>query len=173
MNEDQMMHGTDWSGENLAGFVLSEKFEGCRAYWDGQQLWTRGGKIAKIPAEWAATLPNMPLDCELYDGTDGVYRCTSALRYGKFTPSMQLVVFDAPTAQGDYIERVRAAESAIAGVACAVAVSLSVCRDNDHALELMREIQQRGGEGVMAINPQTPYLPGRTNRLLKVKYEPI
>lgn len=171
MNEEKMMHGTDWNGEDLTGFVLSEKFDGCRAFWDGKRLWSRGGMNPTIPAEWASALPNMPLDCELYDGVGGVYRCGVALRYGRFTPTMRLVVFDAPAATGDYTERMRTAKDALAGSGFAEVAELVHCRDNSHALRLMREIQGRGGEGVMARAPSLRYTPGRTREILKVKNE--
>ena len=171
MNEEGMMHGTDWSGEDMTGFVLSEKFDGCRAFWDGKRLWSRGGMSPSIPMEWSDSLPAMPLDCELYDGIGGVYRCGIALRYGRFTATMRLVVFDAPAVEGDYLERMRVAEDALAGSAIAAPAALTICRNNSHAMQLMREIQGRGGEGLMARTPCIQYMPGRTRELLKVKHE--
>ena len=51
MNADvKMMHGRDWHGEDLAGWYLSEKLHGCRAYWDGAVLWSRGDLAIGIPA---------------------------------------------------------------------------------------------------------------------------
>ena len=169
MNESQMQHGTDWIDQDLTGRLLAEKFNGCRAYWDGATLWTRGGKAATLPESWAAVLPAMPLDCELYDGVDGVHRCATALRFGRFTPSMSLVVFDAPAAAGDYAARLTAAAGAIAACPFALTTPLTVCRDNAHAVALMTAIQARGGEGLMARVPDLPYTPGRTHGLLKVK----
>ena len=171
MTEEGMMHGTDWNGEDLTGFLLSEKFDGCRAFWDGKRLWSRGGMNPTIPAEWAAELPDMPLDCELYDGIGGVYRCGVALRYGRFTPTMRLVVFDAPAAPGDYTARMRMAKDALAGLSAAEVAEPVICLNNSHALQLMREIQGRGGEGVMARAPSIRYMPGRTREILKVKNE--
>jgi DNA ligase-1 len=170
MNETEMMHGMDWDGEDLTGFVLSEKFDGCRAFWDGTKLWSRGGMNPALPAEWVAELPDMPLDCELYDNVGGLYRCGAALRYGRFAPTMRLMVFDAPAAIGDYSERMRTVGEAIAGSSIAVVTPLTICHNTSHAIQLMHEIQGRGGEGVMARAPGIQYTPGRTRDLLKVKY---
>lgn len=169
MNETQMQHGADWIGQDLTGRLLSEKFNGCRVYWDGATLWTRGGLAANLPAAWAANLPAMPLDGELYDGPDGVHRCATALRFGRFLPTMTLVVFDAPGADGDYAARLQTAAAAISGCAFAQTTPLTVCRDNAQAVSLLREIQSRGGEGIMARTPSLKYAPGRTHDLLKVK----
>ena len=105
MNEKHMQHGEDWCGEMIAGWIATEKFNGCRAYWDGVNLWSRGGIAAQIPQSWRDALPPIPLDCELYDGIDGVYRCGAALRYGRFTGSMRLMVFDAPACVGPWVDR--------------------------------------------------------------------
>jgi hypothetical protein len=50
-----------------------------------------------------------------------------------------------------------------------LALPVTVCRSNAHALDLMREIQQDGGEGLMARKPGLVWCPGRTVDLLKVK----
>lgn len=170
MNEQQMQHGTDWQGEqDLSGMLLAEKFNGCRAYWDGVTLWTRGGKAVALPAAWAASLPAMALDAELYDGTDGLARCATALRLGRFTATMRLLVFDAPTAGGDYATRLQTAAAALAGCAWAATTPLTPCRDNAHAVALLRTVQARGGEGLMARRPELAYTPGRSADLLKIK----
>jgi DNA ligase 1 len=147
---------------------LSPKFNGVRAYWDGQTLWSRGGIAAKLPATW--TLPPVALDCELYDGLDGLYRCGSAIRYGHFTPTMRLIAFDAPQAPGGYLERMAAVREAIAGSSVAMAADVTRCESTDQAVDLMRTIQGRGGEGLMVAAPELTYAPGRTNRLLKIKH---
>jgi hypothetical protein len=46
---------------------------------------------------------------------------------------------------------------------------VTVCRSNAHALDLMREVQQDGGEGLMARKPGLVWCAGRTVDLLKVK----
>jgi DNA ligase-1 len=52
-----MKLGFDYQGDDPTGWFISEKFDGCRAYWDGQQLWTRSGKIIKAPPSLTANLP--------------------------------------------------------------------------------------------------------------------
>lgn len=171
MNDLCMQHGHDWQGEELAGWYMAEKLDGCRAYWDGSQLWTRGGKIAALPDDWH--LPAIALDCELYDGggTAGRARCASALRYGAkhFTASMRLVAFDAPEASGDWTERIAAAAEALEGNPHAHAIAWRICASTDDALDSLEYIQARGGEGLMLRSPGLRYAPGRTRQLLKLK----
>ena len=73
-----MQHGEDYSGQGVAGWLMSEKLRGCRVYWDGVTLWSRGGLALTVPSCW--TLPPFPIDCELYDGLDGERRCATAIK---------------------------------------------------------------------------------------------
>lgn len=169
MTETDMQHGCDWAGQCLAGYCLTEKFDGCRAYFDGRSLWSRGGISIDLPDAWRAELPDMHLDCELYDGIGGVYRCGTAIKYGRFTPSMRLVVFDAPLVDGGYAERMAVTRHALDECACTVVADLRVAHSTQDAFMQMHQIQQRGGEGVMAINPVVVYSARRTHNLLKIK----
>ncbi len=101
-----MQLATPWTGQDPAGWYLSEKFNGCRAYWDGREMWTRGGLKVSLPFAWCAALPaDVHLDGEVYDGIDGIYRVGAALRYGRFTPSMRFMVLDAPGIVQIYVSR--------------------------------------------------------------------
>jgi len=169
MNEVHMQHGVDWTGEDLAGWIITEKLDGCRAYWDGDLLWTRGGIAANLPQSWKDQLPRVALDCELYDGTGGVYRCGAALKYGRFTPSMKLFVFEAPKHKGNWEERQQYARFLLLGSPIAECVDYRLCESTADALHELQRVQSRGGEGLMMRSPNIFYRAGRTRELLKVK----
>lgn len=58
-----------WDNEQeLAGWWMSEKLDGVRAYWDGRQFFSRQGNRFHAPAWFTAALPAMPLDGELWAG---------------------------------------------------------------------------------------------------------
>jgi DNA ligase-1 len=167
MNEKQMQHGFDWAGSDLTGWHVTEKFDGCRAYWDGSALWSRGGMNINIPEDILAALPSHELDCEIYDGVDGRSRCSVAARWGRFTDTMRLVVFDAPGMAGDQAERLAAC-----GVRQASRVHVAplwTATSTDAAIAKMLEIQSRGGEGVMCSEPGSQYTRARVRHLLKLK----
>lgn len=167
MNENDMQHGTDWNGSNLTGWYLTEKFDGCRAYWDGRTLWSRGGLVINMPPDMRAALPSHALDCELYDGIDGRSRCAVAARWGRFTASMRLVVFDAPDMNGDQLQRLAAC--AVVGSERVSVAPLWVATSTRNAVARTREIQARGGEGLMCSEPGRPYVRARVRHLLKLK----
>jgi DNA ligase 1 len=160
MNETKMQHGHDWQGQDLAGWIASEKFDGCRAYWDGAALWSRGGLA--IPNHWG--LPDgVHLDGEIYAGISGSRKVAAAIRSGRFDDSIRFVAFDAPSIAGDYLAR-------YTGIDYGDVVGAVELRDTAQALHLMRAVQMAGGEGLMVRHPELSYHPGRTSRMLKVKH---
>ncbi len=161
-----MQHGHHYSGQDLSGWVSSEKFDGVRAYWDGRQMWTRGGKPIAIPDSWRDALPaGFPLDGELYAGIGGQRKAASAVRWGKFLDGMTFRVFDAPAASGSWLDRL----AGIVETDIVVPVKAQVVAGIDEALELMRAVQSAGGEGLMLRHPGLTYTPGRTDKMLKLK----
>ena len=176
MNLDDLAHGLHWQGEDIAGWYLSEKFRGVRAWWDGSQLWTKGGNVIPAPAEFTEALPKgVTLDGEVWAGREPVEtKARLAARFGgrHWTPDVRFVAFDAPQAAGDWLDRMAVAKRALAGCPVADAVTLTICESNEHAIELMREIQAAGGEGIIARKPGVPFSGGRSAEILKVKREP-
>jgi DNA ligase-1 len=168
MNEKGMQHGRNWNGHKINGYIATEKYDGCRAFWDGENLWSRGGIKINLPDSWRAVLPlGIPLDGEIYDGIDGLYRCGAAIKYGNFTASMCYMVFDCPTAEGEYCARLDfAAKYAV------VPLEVVTCKPVSNlskAKELLFEVISHGGEGLMLRNPKLKYAAGRTAELLKFK----
>ena len=45
---------------------MTEKYDGIRAYWDGEQMYTRTGRLIRIPNLFSSQLPNFPLDGEIW-----------------------------------------------------------------------------------------------------------
>ena len=39
-----------YNDQNITGWVMSEKLDGIRAYWNGKNLISRGGKIIHAPS---------------------------------------------------------------------------------------------------------------------------
>mgnify|MGYP002369347096 CR=1 FL=1 len=56
---------TEQGQADVALYLVSEKLDGVRAYWDGQALRTRNGHPIHAPAWFVAPLPPQPLDARL------------------------------------------------------------------------------------------------------------
>lgn len=150
MTDSDLQHGHHWDRvKGLTGWELTEKLDGCRAYWDGIRFWTRSGNIIAAPPRITASLPATPMDGEMHSGRGGFLRASSAVRHGT-----------ADDADRKWNKITFAAFAAL---------PVTVCRSNAHALNLMREVQQDGGEGLMARKPGLVWCAGRTVDLLKIK----
>ena len=164
------MHGQRYDGrQSVVGWLASEKFDGCRVRWDGEFLWTRHGRKVDAPAWFTAPLPaGIPLDAEVWAGRAGFFAARDAVAYGKFTPAVKLVIFDAPTASGNWAERMAFARSLVDAAHVGFANCIEV-KSQAHLGELFESVFGIGGEGLMLRDPRSGYVCGRTDRLLKVK----
>src|SRR5262249_25649064 len=65
---------------DVAGWWMSEKLDGVRAYWDGRQFLSRLGNLFHAPDWFVAGLPEVPLDGELWIGRKLFQRTVSIVR---------------------------------------------------------------------------------------------
>lgn len=169
IDESAMMHGRDWSGQDLAGWWLSEKLHGCRAYWDGSLMWSRGGCVVDVPERWKRSLPDIPLDAEIWAGYGQFKAALRATNYGRFSANTRFMVFDADI-PGAFEARYAEVRRAVSGLDFAVAVPHNPCGSTHEAFATMQRFQHAGGEGAVARHPGNTYAPGRTWEILKLKF---
>src|SRR5439155_917329 len=97
-----------WDGAaDPAGWWLSEKLDGVRAYWTGRQFLSRTGHLFHAPDWFTAGLPPVPLDGELWVGRKQFQRTVGIARRHDGTDlwrEVTFLVFDAPEA-GPTFER--------------------------------------------------------------------
>src|SRR3954454_18531753 len=65
---------------DLAGWWMSEKLDGVRAYWDGKQFLSRQGNLFHAPDWFIEGLPEVPLDGELWIDRKRFQRTVSIVR---------------------------------------------------------------------------------------------
>jgi DNA ligase-1 len=159
-----MQHGKDWDGRDVAGWYISEKMDGCRAYWDGAHLYTKEGNPIDAPSITDALPRGLHLDGELWAGRGGLQTARILTQYGKNPERVQFVAFDAPGVRGDWPDRLAAAKDAGARVA-----EFFKAESTEQALSVASALIQQGAEGVMARLDGRAYTPGRSALLLKIK----
>lgn len=160
-------------GVCVTGYLLSEKLDGMRAFWDGEKMWSRTGKPVHAP-EWflQGLAGGTELDGELFLGRGRFQDCMSIVRRTDQPQSwetVKFVVFDAPSAAGGIAERLKAAEKAVSRAKYAVLHPHSACAGEDELVAELAKIEAAGGEGLMLRNPTAAHRGGRTSDLLKVK----
>jgi DNA ligase-1 len=93
---------------DLAGWWISEKLDGVRAYWTGSQFLSRQGNVYHAPAWFVAGLPKTPLDGELWIGRKAFQRTVSIVRRADQSDhwkEVRFALFDAPQQVGGFEDR--------------------------------------------------------------------
>lgn len=153
------------------GWWMSEKLDGIRAYWDGSAFISRLGNKFIAPAWFTMGLPADILDGELWVGRKMFQKTTSIVRSGAGSDEWKqvtYVVFDAPSAHGMFEDRIAHVKNVVAS-RYARALDHIPCTGIDHLRQELQRVEALGGEGLMLRQPKSPYVPGRSTTLLKVK----
>ncbi|HSI61116.1 MAG TPA: DNA ligase, partial [Ideonella sp.] len=156
-------------------YLVSEKYDGVRAFWDGRQLRLRGGGAVKAPGWFTAPLPPQPLDGELWLAR-GRFDALSAI-VRKEAPvdgdwrQLKYMVFELPGAAGSFAERAERLRALAARSAEGPLVAVEQQRLADRAALQRRldEVVRAGGEGLVLHRADAPYSTGRSDVLLKLK----
>ena len=158
-----------------AGYLMSEKLDGMRAYWSEGKLWTRNGLPIVAPTWFIEDFPaDLELDGELFLDRKMFEECMSITRrtdgLGEWH-RITYVVFDAPRVAGGIVARLDAASMALsrAGSKYAKIHPHTTCSGFEHVVTELARVQAVGGEGLMLRHATATHRGGRTSDLLKVK----
>jgi DNA ligase-1 len=156
------------------GWWMSEKYDGLRAYWDGQKLWSRNGNLIHAPDYFLAALPrDIALDGELWIGHGKFEETMSIVR--SETPDerwkgVRYMVFDAPAARGTFEQRMQFLRATVSEENRYLkVVAQAHCQGATQLLAERDRVVREGGEGLMLRQPESAYEAGRSPTLLKVK----
>jgi DNA ligase-1 len=155
-------------GTRPDGWWMSEKLDGVRAIWDGENFRSRGGNLFHAPAWFKAGLPALPLDGELFVARGKFNDAVSQVRShtGNWS-GITYLVFDLQT-DGPFEDRCRTL-TALDLPAHVRIVEQVLCRSQAALDEFERGILHLGGEGVMLRAPRSPYDAKRSSHLRKLK----
>jgi DNA ligase-1 len=159
---------------DLAGWWMSEKLDGVRAYWDGRQFLSRQGNLYHAPDWFTKGLPDVPLDGELWIGRKAFQRTVSIVRRqdrSDLWKEVRFLVFDAPARPDPFEDRLAFCKKALgrARVKFAAPHEHVVCKDLESLRAELARVESLGGEGLMLRKPGSAYVAGRSATLLKVK----
>jgi len=160
--------------QDIRGWCMSEKLDGIRGYWDGQQMWTRNGNPIHAPAWFTSGLPPFELDGELWSGRGEFEFILSTVLDDSPSPQWKDVsynIFEVPHAPGDFRRRLdRAREWFDRNPSDHVRIIVQQnCRGRDHLLRFLKKVGDLGGEGVILKDPHRVYRDGSHQRVLKMK----
>ncbi len=164
-------------GENVdpAAYLVSEKYDGVRAIWDGKTLRFRSGRTVNAPDWFIAKLPAEKLDGELWLARGGFEQLSGYVR--KSTPldqdwrQVKFMVFELPDGAGSFAERYTRIREIVATTNWPQLVAVEQFRVADRAAlkRILNKTVQGGGEGLMLHLADATYVTGRSDVLLKLK----
>ena len=178
---------------NPKGWLMSEKFDGYRACYDHdkKQFFSRQNKPFNAPDWFINAMPPRLVDGELWIGRNMFQEMGSVRKKVPIDEEWMNItfqVYDMPEYSGTFKERLRELKRIVNltrdrwnlrrkdypypfnKIECPVVVAKQmVVKDENHLDKVYQDIIQKGGEGIMLKDPESPYEGKRSNYLLKYK----
>jgi DNA ligase 1 len=156
-------------------YLVSEKLDGVRAFWDGGSLRFRSGLPVAAPPWFMAGLPPVALDGELWLGRGQFDALSGTVRKARPVDAewraVRYEVFDLPSAPEPFVGRVERL-NALARTTPSPVLSIVPQLRLADAAALRRHllaVVRAGGEGLMLHRADAYWAPGRGDALLKLK----
>jgi DNA ligase 1 len=163
------------TGVDVTQYLISEKFDGVRAVWDGSAFHTRQGNAIHAPLWFTKDLPATPLDGELWLGRGQFDALSGAVR--KDVPldaewqGITYNIFELPNADGTFEQRAKRILEIVkkANLTHLKAVSQFRVKDEAELTLRLKLMVKNGGEGLMLHRADAVYVTGRNDALIKLK----
>jgi len=174
---------------SVEGWLMSEKYDGVRAIWNGVNFMSRSGNIFEAPGWYKNILPKEALDGELIIGRDQFQETVSIVRKNIPIDSewalIKYYVFDTPDKNLPIEERINKYQNIVAQVCnkfkpntrikkyineCPIkSTTQTILKDEKDLEERYEDILKQHGEGAMLRRPNSLYEGKRSMNLLKYK----
>ena len=173
-SKPELMLLEEWKGQDVSGWLMSEKMDGVRAYWDGKKLLSRNGNEFAAPSWFTDGFPPFPVDGELWSKRGEFDAIVSTVK--KKEPhdgwkNIAFYAFDVPLENGGLIQRLVKLEYYLKlNQADYLQIAKQIpCENEEHLKSFLFEIEKGGGEDVVVRNPDSKYVAKRDPNSLKVK----
>ena len=166
---------SEFKDQNISGWLASEKLDGVRAYWDGENLLSRQGKKLNAPLSFTKNFPKFALDGELYAKELKFEEIQASvmdkLPDEKAWGRLKFHIFDVPEASGGLLDRLEVLAKFLKNEPNdnLTIIKQIKMRDNAQFLKFTKDIIAKGGEGAVVREPNAAYDRGRSQNVLKYK----
>jgi len=159
---------------DIKNWLMSEKLDGVRAYWDGQALFSRSGKRFAVPEWFIKDFPKFELDGELWTKRgdfEGVISIVNRQQPHNGWRKISYQIFEVPNAKGNFQQRLNKIKNYLKTYPSTSikVIPQQICNSEEHLQLFLSEIEHLGGEGVVVRNAGLNYHTGRSFTSLKVK----
>ena len=160
---------------NLEEFLVSEKLDGVRGYFDGEKFISRQGNIINAPAWFTKNFPNEVLDGELWIDRGKFELVSKTIRQESIDEAawqgVRFMIFDLPKSSEVFIKRYEILKLLVAKADSKYLQVINQFEVKDHKTlqKLLNSTVKNGGEGLMLHRKNSFYKAERNNDLLKLK----
>ncbi len=165
-------HAKNYKNQNVDLWVMSEKLDGIRAFWNGKTLLSKNGKELHYPSSFIYNFPTFALDGELYISRQN-FELTQSIIMSKSGSWDKITynIFEVPFSDGNFYERLLKAKKWFKKHPSKYIsfIDQIECKNTKHLLSYLDKLSKLGAEGVMVKNPNLPYQTSRVSSILKVK----
>ncbi len=157
-------------------YWISEKYDGIRAIWTGKKLLTRNGNPIDAPGWFTESLPDFPMDGEIWAGYGHFNQIQSLIHRQEQDESVwrsvQYRVFDRPVRELTFEQRYLSLLEWFETHSPPEHIQLVrhyLVRDKAGLNRKLQEVLGKGGEGLVLRDPERRYVDGRDEGMLKLK----
>ncbi|RUM75920.1 MAG: DNA ligase [Sulfurovum sp.] len=159
---------------NVTHWLISEKLDGVRGYWDGKRLLSRSGKAFAVPDWFVKDFPPFEIDGELWTKRKDFEHISSIVN--QHTPhdgwkTIKYQIFEVPNQEGGLMNRLSVLERWLEKNPNEFIeiIPQQVCKGSAHLQQVLEELEAQGAEGLVVRNPTALYVGKRSSGSLKVK----
>ncbi len=162
-------------GVNLAEYLVSEKLDGVRGYWDGEKLMSRQGNVINAPEWFIKKFPSEALEGELWINRSSFEKVSQTTRCqtcdNEAWRDVRFMIFDLPKSSEIFSKRYEAMKILVAQADSKYLQVIDQFEVEDAAAlkKNLNLVIKNGGEGLMLHRKNSRYIAKRTDDLLKLK----
>jgi len=158
----------------LSQYLISEKLDGVRGYWDGKKMLTRSGRVIRLPEWFTQGFPSHPMDGELWIARNKFEQISAIVRKNNASQAqwqqVRFMVFDLPNEETTFINRYHKAVAQLSNLSPYLAVIPQYSVTDQSALDdKLLAIVAAKGEGLMLHRKTALYQVGRSGDIVKLK----
>lgn len=158
----------------INNWIMSEKLDGIRAYWNGKELLTKNGNKIFIPDNIIKNYPPFHLDGELWTKRDDFENIQNIVLDKTPTKQWNQIsynIFEVPNQKGDFYQRIQVLEKWLKNNnnSNIKIIKQTKCKNKKHLNLYLKSLINKKAEGVIIKDPKSLYFKGKNGKILKVK----
>ena len=159
---------------DITNWLMSEKLDGVRGYWNAKKLLSKNGIPFNPPEAFIKNFPDFAVEGELWGGRNTFEKTASVVMKHEAHDGwmdLKFAIFDVPEAGGGLEQRLNMAIQWFEKHPSeyVFVITQEIVKGNDHLKEELLRVEKLGGEGLIVRNPLSLYTIGRSAEILKVK----